>query len=308
MKSAFGLALFCALVGSARAQVGDASAAAAVSAPDSSADDSRVTLRQKTLAGNQGYWLTDTYVDASLPRGFDVNADFNAYQDASSTMTTPTVTVGGSWTDGYATLFASYGLTGRANDLEANSTDVGATLKTPEEDFRTALTLDVNVTHQFIFGLGAAGKQFLFDMTERTPTVTLTQRFFDALDASVALSQSSYNNLGELNLLGLNPRRRYVLSQNAALAGLVQGFPDWTAKYGLKYAFAAVPATLQASYETLQFANTTFAGTHTSADVENYVGDYDVLKWLTLGVEYQHYRQTSQPAYDQYGGSLEVRF
>ncbi len=63
----------------------------------------------------------------------------------------------GSWTNGYATLFASYGLTGRANDL------------------------------------GAAGKQFLFDMTERTLTVTMTQRFFDALDASVAFRQSSYN-------------------------------------------------------------------------------------------------------------------
>ncbi len=268
-----------------------------------------VTLRQRDLAGNQSYWLTDTFLDAQLPHGLELNADFNAYRSNASTMTTPTTTFGGGWTYGDATLFASYALTGRANDMAANAADVGAAVHTADSAMRTTLSVDVSITHQLIYGLlPPSKKQILFDMTERTPTATLTQRFFDAVDAAVSLSESKYNNLSALEVLYNRPLTHAVIAQNSSVGGLVQGFPDWSATYSLKYAPPQLPLTLKASYEAIQFVDTNFDGTHNSADVQDYTAQYDFLPWLTLGVEYQHYRQTALASYDQYGGSAEVRF
>src|SRR5208282_4156927 len=75
-----------------------------------------VSLKQKNLWGNQGNWNSDTYVDATLPHGFDLNAEFNDYKNDTSTQATPTTTLGGGWTHGTATLFGTYGMSALSNN------------------------------------------------------------------------------------------------------------------------------------------------------------------------------------------------
>jgi len=282
-----------------------APAAAQAPAPASGTD---VSLRQKNLWGNQSYWNSDTYVAARLPYGFDLNAEFNDYKDESSTQATPTTTFGAGWTHGLTTLFASYGISSLANNSEGNATDVGVTMKSDDREFRTILTADVNVTHDDQY-LRFPNRTVDQGITERTPTMSLTQRFFGALDANVTLSQSHYNvDILALTELLNRPRYQKLLGANdSSLAGLVDGFPDWTAKYQLKYYFDELPLTLKAYYETIHLVNTA-NGTNQTSDVEDYVAEYDVRRWLTVGLEYQHYRQTSQPTIDEYGASAAVRY
>jgi hypothetical protein len=278
-------------------------------APDSGPEkDWSVSLKQKNLWGNQGNWNADTYVDATLPRGFDLNAEFNDYKNDASSQPTPTTTFGGGWTHGQASLFGTYGVSALANNSEANAADVGLTIKTDDKEFRTTLTADVNVTHDKLFFFFPKS-QSEFGLTERTPTIALTQRLFGVLDANATFSQSHYNtDILILTTLLNRPRFQKLLgSGDSSLSGLVDGFPDWTAKYQLKYSPEAVPLTLKAYYETIHLVDTA-SGTGQTADTEDYTAEYDVRKWLTLGVEYEHYRQTSQTTVDEYGGSVTLRY
>jgi predicted porin len=89
--------------------------------------------------------------------------------------------------------------------------------------------------------------------------------------------------------------------------GLIAGFPDWSAKFGLDYEFDALPLTLHASYETIHLV-TMAQVSNATADATAYSADYAVRKWATVSAEYDHTRQTSQAANDDYALRLALRF
>jgi predicted porin len=95
--------------------------------------------------------------------------------------------------------------------------------------------------------------------------------------------------------------------EDSNLTGLIDGFPNWSAKFGLNYDFNAIPLTLRATYQNIHLEDTA-QGTDSTADVTTYASDYDVKKWLTLTAEYDHTRQTSQTTTDEYIAQASLRF
>ena len=275
-----------------------------------------LTFKQKGAFGNQGFRMSDTSLDLEMPYGLDLNADLNVYSNSTSS-TTPTVTFGGSWTNGMTAYNGSYAITTLANNYQANEVDLGASIRTDSEDFRTLLSVDGSETHHrnYIYiphpvthAPAAKNEQ---DLSQRTVTGSVSQRIFGSLDAKIALSQSTYNRdlLSYTNALNRTRTagQRAFGREDGSLTGLIDGFADWSAKFGLSYDFDAIPLTLRGTYQTIHLEDTA-QGTHTTADVFTYAADYDVKKWFTLTAEYDHTRQTSQPTTDEYAGQLALRF
>ena len=266
-----------------------------------------LTFKQKGMIGNQAYRMSDTYLGLEMPYGLDLNADLNAYSNSTSS-TSPTVTLGAGWTNGLTAYTATYAITTLANDYEATAIDAGVSVRTDSEDFRTLLAVDVNETHHRNF-LRFPKRTDEQDLSQRSPSASLSQRLFANLDAKVTLSQSSYNKdlLAYTKALNTKKAQRAFGRYDSNLTGLIDGFPDWSAKFGLAYDFDAVPLTLRGSYQNIHLEDTA-QGTGTTADAFTYAADYDLKKWLTLTAEYDHTRQTSQPTTDAYGAQLALRF
>ena len=265
------------------------------------------TFKQKGAFGNQSYRMSDTSLDLEMPYGLDLNADLNAYSNSTSS-TTPTITFGAGWTNGLTAYTGTYAITTLANDYEAAAIDFGVSVRTDSEEFRTLLAVDVNETHHrnFLRFPKITSEQ---DLSQRSPTAALSQRLFGNFDTKITLSQSSYNKdlLAYTRALNTKKAQRAFGRYDSNLTGLIDGFPDWSVKFGLDYDFDAIPLTLRGTYQTIHLEDTA-QGTNTTADVFTYAADYDVKKWVTLTAEYDHTRQTSQPITDEYGAQLALRF
>ena len=272
------------------------------------------TFKQKGMLGNQDYRMSDTSLDLEMPYGLDLNADLNAFSNATSSMT-PTVTFGAGWTSGMVAYTGTYAITTLANNYQADAVDLGVSVRTDSEDFRTLLSVDVNETHHrnyiYIPHVNKAATRNQQDLSQRTPTGSLSQRLFGNFDAKITLSQSTYNRDLLVYTNALNRTKtagqRSFGREDSNLTGLIDGFADWSVKFGLTYDFDAIPLTLRGSYQNIHLEDTA-QGTNTSADVFTYAADYDVKKWATLTAEYDHTRQTSQPTTDEYGAQLALRF
>ena len=275
-----------------------------------------LTFKQKGSFGNQDYRMSDTSLDLEMPYGLDLNADLNVYSNSTSS-TTPTVTFGAGWTNGMSAYTGSYAITTLANNYQATMLDLGVSIRTDSENFRTLLSVDGSETHHrnFIYiphpvtHLPATRNQQ--DLSQRTVTGSVSQRIFGNLDAKISLAQSTYNRdlLSYTNALNRTKTagQRAFGREDGNLTGLIAGFADWSVKFGLSYDFDAIPLTLRGTYQTIHLEDTA-QGTNTSADVFAYAADFDVKKWLTLTAEYDHTRQTSQPVTDEYAGQLALRF
>jgi hypothetical protein len=275
-----------------------------------------VTLKQRGMLGNLGYWMTDTSLDIAAPYGVDLNADLNDFGNSTSSAS-PTVTMGAGWTNGISAYTASYAVTTLANNYQANALDLGVSVKMDSLNFRTLLSLDVNETHHRNYAyIGhpvthAPARKDEEDLSECTPTASLSQRLFGNFDAKITLAQSIYNQniVTYTNTLGRTKTagQRAFAREDSDLTGLIVGFPDWSAKFGVNYDFDAVPLTLRGTYENIALEDTG-QGTNTTAAVMTYAADYDVKKWATLTASYEHTRQTSQPQTDEYGAQLTLRY
>jgi hypothetical protein len=275
-----------------------------------------LTFKQKAAAGNQGYRQSDTSLDLDMPYGLDLNADLDVYKNSTSSAT-PTVTLGGGWTQGLVSYTGTYAITTLANNYQAVAADVGVSVKTDVEDFRTILSIDVSDTHHRNYTYIPKANPKLpedkneQDITQLTPTASLTQKLFGSLDAKVTLSQNVYNRDLLAYTTALNrtktPAQRAFGRADSNLLGVVTGFPNWSAKYGLNYDFDAIPLTLRGTYENIHLEDTA-QGTNVTADAETYAADYDVVKWLTISANYDHTRQTSQPDSDVYGLRVALSF
>ncbi|MFI5350675.1 MAG: hypothetical protein ACHQ2Z_14105 [Elusimicrobiota bacterium] len=275
-----------------------------------------LTFKQKGSFGNQQYRMSDTSLDLEMPYGLDLNADLNVYSNSTSSMT-PTVTFGAGWTNGMSAYTASYAITTLANNYEADSLDVGVSIRTDSEDFRTLLSVDGSETHHrnYIYIphpiTHAPDTRNQQDLSQRTVTGSVSQRIFGNFDAKITLAQSVYNRdlLAYTNALNRTKTagQRAFGREDSSLTGLIDGFANWSVKFGLSYDVDAIPLTLRGTYQTIHLEDTA-QGTGTSADVFTYAADYDLKKWLTLTGEYDHTRQTSQPTTDEYGGQVALRF
>lgn len=272
------------------------------------------TFKQKGMFGNQDYRMSDTSLDLEMPYGLDLNAEFDAFSNSTSS-TTPTVTFGGGWTSGMAAYTGTYAITTLANNYQATAVDVGVSVRTDSEDFRTLLSVDVNETHHRNYIYLPRGNKPAFkneqDLSQRTPTASLSQRLFGNFDAKITLSQSTYNRdlLAYTNALNRTKTagQRAFGREDGSLTGLIDGFADWSDKFGLTYDFDAIPLTLRGSYQNIHLEDTA-QGTNVTADVLVYAADYDVKRWVTVSAEYDHTRQTSQPTTDEYGAQLALRY
>jgi hypothetical protein len=275
-----------------------------------------LTFKQKAAAGNQDYRMSDTSLDVDMPHDLDLNADVNVYKNSTSSMT-PTVTFGAGWAPGRLNLTGSYAITTLANDYEADAVDLAVSWKTDSREFRTLFGFDFTETYHrnYIYIPRANPKlpeiKNQQDLNQKSPTISVSQRFFDDLDAKVSLSRSAYSRNILAYTTALNrtktPAQRAFGRADGNLLGVVDGFPDWSAKFGLNYGFDAVPLTLRSTYEDIHLENTA-QGTDQTSDSFTYAADYDVVKWLTLTAEYDHTRQTSQPDSDVYAGRLTLSF
>ena len=265
-----------------------------------------LTFKQKAMTGSEGYRYSDSYLDVELPQGLDFNLDLSAYKTDTSSMS-PTLTAGAGWVNGNVTFTGFYAYTMLANDYEARAVDLGVSVRNESKDFRTTLAVDVNVTHHYNY-LRFPRFTNTQETTQRTPTASLTQRFFWNWSASVALSESAYNKDILAYTRSLNARRfRAIGKYDSNLTGLISGFPDWTVKAGLGYDFDDLPLTLRGTYESVKLEDTA-QGTNSTADAQTYAVDYDFAQWLTVTAEYDHYRQTSQASTDQFGGRVALRY
>ncbi len=267
------------------------------------------TLKQKAFWGNQSYRMSDTYLDVAAPGGLDFSADFNDYSNATSSAS-PTITFGAGWTAGQVAYTGTYAITTLANDYEATALDVGISVKTDSQDFRTLFAADVNSTkhRNFLYFPKFSDEQ---DLTQVSPTGSISQRLYGNLDAKATVSESTYNRNILAYTTGLSRNKtkgqRAFSSEAGSLTGLIDGFPDWSLKFGLTYDVDPVPLTLRATYQYIRLEDTA-QGTNTTADVSTYAADYDVRKWATISFEYDHTRQTSQVTTDNYGLIAELRY
>ena len=276
-----------------------------------------LTFKQKAFFGNQDYRMSDTYLDLAAPHGLDFNADLNDYSDSTSSAS-PTITFGAGWATGLVSYTGSYAITTLANDYEADALDFGLSAKTDSQDFRTLFAADVSSTKHRNYTYvpppahptrpAIESEQ---DLTQVSPTGSVSQRLFGSFDAKATLSESTYNRNILAYTNGLN--RTKTKGQQAFgradgnLTGLIDGFPDWSVKLGLTYYFDAVPLTLRGTYQNIHLEDTA-QGTNATADVTTYAADYDVKKWATVSAEYDHTRQTSQTITDNYGLIVELRY
>jgi hypothetical protein len=274
------------------------------------------TLKQKGFLGNQDYWMTDTYLDVAAPYGIDLNAELNDYANSTSSAS-PTVTFGGGWTSGLATFTGSYAITTLANNYQAAALDFGVNVKTDSQDFRTLLAVDGSETHHQNYTYiahpvtHAPATKDIEDLSQLTPTASVSQRLWGNLDVKITLSDSSYNRDLLAYTTALNRTKtagqRAFSRADSNLTGLIDGFPDYSEKFGLTYEFDAIALTLRGTYQCIHLEDTA-QGTNTTADVTTYAADYDVEKWFTMSAEYDHTRQTSQTTNDAYGLIAELRY
>ncbi len=204
----------------------------------------------------------------------DLNADLNVFSNSTSS-TTPTVTFGAGWTSGMVAYTGSYAITTLANDYQAGALDLGVSIRSDSDDFRTLLSVDVNETHHrnyiYIPRVNKSAARNQQDLSQRTATGSVSQEFFGNFDEKAALSsehvQPGYPGLYERlepdedgGPTHVRPGGRESDGAHRRLRGFL------TVKFGLSYDFDAIPLTLRQTYETIHLEDTA-QGTNTTADV-----------------------------------------
>ncbi len=252
--------------------------------------------QQKVIVGSHHYQNTDTFVDLGLPKGFGINADFNAFRNDTSSWT-PTITFGVGRTWNNLALAGTYAVSPLTDDTRSTAFDASASVKTDSENFATTVGGDILVTHNSQY-LRFPKVTAEVDITQRTPTIIIKQQIYKTrLDA--AFSQYTYNKNIPLIAAALNGKKLNRFSNfTGGLSGLIQGFPDHSEKFGARQELG--PATLWASYGSIHFLDTALQ-LHATSDTEQYGVDFDLPKDFSTTLQYQHVRQTGQQGSDQYG-------
>ncbi len=258
--------------------------------------------KQKFTGGTHHYWGSDTSINLDLPFGINLNADVNVYKTATSSAT-PTTTLGlGEYREGLG-LFGSYAITGLSNDTRSTVWDVGASVSTPSQDFKTTLGADINITHYVIY-VRTAHFTRENDITQKNPTFSLKQRFWKTR-VTVDVSQSVYNaNLTQLSFK-LNQQDKF--GQAASLGGLIAGFPDRSDKWAIYQDLGRLPLTLWFAYENVHMVDTAQT-LHATTDSYSGGADLDIGKALTAAASYNYVRETGQETSNYYSFSLMARF
>ncbi|MBI3547567.1 MAG: hypothetical protein HY078_00805 [Elusimicrobia bacterium] len=256
---------------------------------------------QRVTFGTQKYFATDTELYLGMPFGANASVGFNTWKSETSS-TTPTITFAAGVDHDQVSLGGSYSWTTLANNYRSDAVGANASVHTVSKDFRTTIGGDVTVTHHSQYVRQPAFTRRL-DITQRTPTFTMKQQIYDTR-VDMALSQSTYNR----NVAALGgPRANQFSAKLAGLSGLVEGFPDYSQKFGISQRFHRLPSSVFFNYQSIKLVDTTTTDAATS-DSYTVGAEADVLEWLSAHLEYNHLRQTSQPDSNQYTIGLTGRF
>lgn len=259
-----------------------------------------VAIQQKLTMGNQGYKGSDSTLDIDLPAGFFLSLNAHVYETIHSSMS-PTFTFGGgaSWDE--FTLRASYAMTTRANDEQSRAMEVGASVNTTSRDFRTTLSATINQTRYSQYTRRPT-HTVQFDLTARTTTVGLSQRFWYTT-VSVDLSESKYNQP-----LGRLARRGFLrLPGFGSLSGVLSSLPARSDRWGIFQEFGDFPMTLWATYENVHLVNVEPTDNQTSDSTA--VGlDADFPLAVNATLSYNYVRQTAAGPTNLYSLLLGIRF
>jgi hypothetical protein len=303
---------------------------------DSDKDEQSLEVKEKYIFGNQNYRSSDASVSVSMPQGLDLNAEYEYFQSNISSFT-QTFTLGATWNWDAASFGASYAVTPVNNNFKSHALDVKGSMHTDSDEFKTTLGADVNVVTNFQ-GINLSDQVAELEISQRIPTISLKQQLHDTR-ASVDISGYLYDKdiLATTNALAadeakdwLNAKAPNMYSRlsNAlsGASGLLQGFPNWSIKYGLFQDISSlpIPVTVWGNYQytsfldTVEFAppasgkhadaGTTYEVTGVTADSDTLGVDVKVLKNLTCTLQYNHVRQTGQITLDLYGASLSLEF
>jgi hypothetical protein len=268
-------------------------------------------VRQKQMFGDDGYVSGDTDLNVALPYGLNANAAYSFYKNDFSSMT-HTLYLGAGIDWDARSLGITYSLTPWSNGYHGDSYGASVSMRTGTRDFRTTLGAEVTVLHhsQLIDG---PNRTVRADVTQRTPTISVRQQLY-GLRASADLSEHHYNKNVEAasrQLAVASLRHPGIASKLAGASGLVQGFPDWTARLGLSQELDMLPRPVRAwvTYTNTHFLDTfqspepgviVLQTSQTSDSVMAGV-DVDITASLSATLQYNHVRQSYQPSSDYYG-------
>jgi hypothetical protein len=254
--------------------------------------------KEKILAGSQKYFDSETTLNANLPDKFNLNAGYQ-YFDSDISSATPVYSLGAgkTWEQGFLTFL--YAGQPKVDDYSMNSVDLTGALNTLSKDFKTSLGLDFNITgHDET--IETKRTSVALPIREVTPTIIFSQRCY-GLKLTGEYGHSTYDR----DLTLISERIRPTSVRLEGLSGLLEGFPDIMWKVGLSYDFDALPATLWTDYTYLRMIVT--AQTAFAYGNEFELGfDYDLLEWLTAGLEYEYLYQTGQPTANYFGGTVTL--
>jgi hypothetical protein len=256
--------------------------------------------KEKFLFGTDKYFDTETSLYLNLAQRYNINAGYQMYDsNVSSKTSTISFGLGKDWEQSSFSFL--YSNSPKQNDYQMSSVDlIGTIMSGGNRDFRSSLGLDFNVTNH---KETVEGQRNSTDTPIRavTPTLTGSQRYY-GWKLSLEWGHTRYDR--DLQLLSSKIRPNALRLQG--LAGLLQGFPDVTVKYGLSYDFDETPATFWSAVTHIRMIVTNQIQLAVSDEIQ--LGfDYDVAKYCTAGIEYENLSQSGQPDANYWGGTVTFR-
>ena len=300
---------------------GDQNAAAA-------SDAYSVEPAYKFIFGTGRYRSNEISADLYMPDGLSINADYDYYRSDISSAT-KIFTLGADKSFGQYSFGANATLEPRQNDFKSGTLELTASYHTDSKDFRTTLTAALSAMNDSQ-DIRVSSNTKEMNVSQRSATIGIKQQFFDT---RIKAEFSGYGYSPDISSYSLqlarweaklnrsHPRLYNRISGAIEGAnGVLTGYPDWSAKLGLYHDLDAlpVPLTIWGKYENTHFLaayeyrppappiRSLISGM--TADSLTCGIDIDFGRQISGTLQYNHVRETGQPAQELYGLSLSAMF